>query len=114
MPQVRREDRKGHASCVSGEVCANSVISKIKKLKKTLDTAGVVRDGRLNAYNVHVGSFLPSLGRNATKVYSGRGADIVMQSTGFGAIPPLSPACSLTTPLGFLSSRSPANFECLR
>ena len=47
MPQVRREDRKGHASCVSGEVCANSVISKIKKLKKTLDTAGVVRDGRL-------------------------------------------------------------------
>ena len=47
MPQVRREDRKGHASCVSGEVCANSVISKIKNPKKTLDTAGVVRDGRL-------------------------------------------------------------------
>ena len=47
MPQVRREDRKGHASCASGEVCANSVISEIKKLKKTLDTAGVVRDGRL-------------------------------------------------------------------
>ena len=45
-PQVRRENRKGHASCVSGEVCTNSVISKIKKLKKTLDTAGVVRDGR--------------------------------------------------------------------
>ena len=48
MPQVKREDRKGLASCVSGEVCANSVISKIKKLKKTLDTAGVVRDGRLS------------------------------------------------------------------
>ena len=47
MPQVRREDRKGHASCASGGVCANSVISEIKKLKKTLDTAGVVRDGRL-------------------------------------------------------------------
>jgi len=27
------------------------------------------------------GSFLPSLGRQATKVYSGRGADIVMQSS---------------------------------
>ena len=36
MPQLRREDRKGHASCVSGEVCANSVISKRKKLKKLL------------------------------------------------------------------------------
>jgi len=36
VPQVRREDRKGHASCVSGEVCANSVISKIKNLKKLL------------------------------------------------------------------------------
>src|SRR6266851_6265863 len=45
VPQVRREDPKGHASCVGGEVCANSVISKIKKLKITLDTAGVVRDG---------------------------------------------------------------------
>ena len=54
MPQVRREDRKGHASCASGEVCANSVISEIKKLKKTLDTAGVVRDGRLNADKHHV------------------------------------------------------------
>ena len=43
---MRREDRKGHASCVSGEVCASSVISKRKKLKTTLDTAGVVRDGR--------------------------------------------------------------------
>ncbi len=47
MPQLRREDRKGHASCVSGEVCANSVISKRKKTKKTLDTAGVVRDSAL-------------------------------------------------------------------
>ena len=36
MPQVRREDRKGHASCVSGEVCADSVISKLKNLKKLL------------------------------------------------------------------------------
>jgi len=45
VPQVKREDPKGHASCVDGQVCANSVISKRKKLKKTLDTAGVVRDG---------------------------------------------------------------------
>jgi hypothetical protein len=36
VPQVRRENRKGHASCVSEEVCANSVISKIKNLKKLL------------------------------------------------------------------------------
>jgi hypothetical protein len=36
VPQVRREDRKGHASCVSGEVCANSVISEIKNPKKLL------------------------------------------------------------------------------
>ena len=47
MPQVKREDPKGHASCVDGQVCANSVISKRKKLKKPLDTAGVVRDGQL-------------------------------------------------------------------
>src|SRR5215813_1505822 len=34
------------------------------------------------SYNHHVGSFLPSLGRQATKVYSGRGADILMKSCG--------------------------------
>ena len=36
------------------------------------------------------------------------------RTSGFGTILPLSPACSLTTPLGSLSSRSPANFECRR
>ena len=36
--------RKRRSSCVDEEVCANTMIGKRKKLKKTLDTADVVRD----------------------------------------------------------------------
>jgi hypothetical protein len=35
QPVCRVKHRKGHASCVSGEVCANSVIGKLKNLKNS-------------------------------------------------------------------------------
>jgi hypothetical protein len=38
---MNRSSRKRRSSCVDEEVCSNSVI---KKIKNTLDTAGVVRD----------------------------------------------------------------------
>ena len=66
---MRREDRKRHASCVSGEVCASSVIRKRKKLKKTLDTAGVVRDGRLHAQGRSIREIADELGYSRSLVH---------------------------------------------
>jgi hypothetical protein len=58
------------------------VISKIKKLKKTLDTAGVVRDCRLNAYNDHDRLLPPEpLVVEQPKFTRVEGADIVMKSS---------------------------------
>jgi hypothetical protein len=40
VPQVKRREPKGPASCADGEVCSNPPSGK----KKTLAKAGVVRD----------------------------------------------------------------------
>ena len=69
---MNRSGRKRRSSCVDGEVCANTVISKRKKLKKTLDTAGVVRDALLilarHSLKAELQEFLESTGRRCAAV----------------------------------------------
>ena len=45
------EARKRRRSCAEEEVCVNSMMSRIRNLKKTLDQAGVIRDEPLTGTN---------------------------------------------------------------